>query len=322
MTSSIVIRGLTKRYAGGVTAVSDLSLDVPAGSIFGFLGANGAGKTTTIRIIAGLAHPTAGSITVAGVARDAGLAYRRQVGYLAQEPAFYGWMTGREALRYVAGFHPELPRPLDRRIEELLDLVGLAADGGRRIAEYSGGMRQRLGIATALIGQPAVIVLDEPVSGLDPIGRRDVLRLMQELHGVTTVFYSTHILDDVQRVADHVAILDHGRLVIAAPTDELLARSSRGFLRVELAGATPDTMAGLRSIDGVIAVSAGSLPDASASGAVRYNVRVDDGETAAVQAAVTRLAAAHGLAVIESRPASLDLETVFLNLVDDQERVA
>ncbi len=318
MTPSISIRGLTKTYPGGVTAVRDLSLDVPEGSVFGFLGANGAGKTSTIRIVAGLAHPSSGDVSVAGVPLEAGLAYRRHVGYLAQEPAFYGWMTGREALRYVAGFHPWLDEPVEPRIAELLDLVGLADAADRRTSEYSGGMRQRLGIAQALVGKPEVIVLDEPVSGLDPIGRRDVLRLMQQLRGTTTVFYSTHILDDVQRVADHVAILDRGRLVTTAPTDQLLAASGRGVLRVELSGARPvaaDRLRGIRGVREVVARPA-------AADRAAFELRLDDGAQQAVQVAITRFAAAEGFAVLESRPASLDLEAIFLNLVDDQEQAA
>ena len=156
-----------------------------------------------------------------GVAVSAAGEHRRQLGYLAQDPRFYGWMTGRETLRYVASFRG-VGADRERQITDLLGRVGIAEAADRRTSTYSGGMRQRLGIAQALVGRPAVILLDEPVSALDPIGRKDVLDLMRELKGETTVFYSTHILDDVQRVSDHVAILDHGRLVKAAPTHVLL----------------------------------------------------------------------------------------------------
>ena len=146
-------------------------------------------------------------------------------------------MTGRETLRHVARF-----RGVDTNrepwIATLLERVGIADAADRRTSTYSGGMRQRLGIAQALVGRPAVILLDEPVSALDPIGRKDVLDLMRELKGETTVFYSTHILDDVQRVSDHVAILDHGRLVKAAPTQVLLGSFTKNMLRVVLGGAT------------------------------------------------------------------------------------
>jgi ABC-2 type transport system ATP-binding protein len=319
MHPSITIRGLTKTYPGGVTAVHDLDLEVPAGSIFGFLGANGAGKTSTMRIVAGLAHETAGTVEVDGISRRAGAEYLRHVGYLAQEPAFYGWMTGREVLGFVSRFHGR-DSGTEARIGELLALVGLADDADRRTVTYSGGMRQRLGIAQALVGQPSVVVLDEPVSGLDPIGRRDVLELMTVLRGSTTVFYSTHILDDVQRVADHVAILDHGSLVVAASTADLLARATEGRLRVVLAGASAATADRLRALPGIAAVS--PVPDDSGDGQAAFDVRVADGRIPEAQFEVTRFAAAEGLAVLTSRPDSLDLEAIFLSLVDPKEHAA
>ncbi len=322
MPSAISIENLAKTYPGGLTAVRDLSLEVPEGSVFGFLGPNGAGKTTTIRMIAGLARPSAGTITVAGIRREAGVAYRRQVGYLAQAPAFYGWMNARQVLEYVAGFHASCRADVRQRTAELLEMVGLAGVATQPIRTYSGGMLQRLGIAQALVGRPAAIVLDEPVSGLDPGGRRDVLALMAQLRGTTTVFYSTHILDDVQRVADHVAILNHGRLVTSAPTAELLARHSEGTLRVEIAGATTGLVGRLAALPGVISASPavsepGALdpePDSSV-----FELRIRDGATRAVQAEVTQLAAETELALVEARPVTLDLEGVFLRLIDDQE---
>ena len=317
MQPSIAIRGLTQTYPGGVTAVHDLNIDVPAGSVFGFLGANGAGKTTTMRIVAGLAHPTSGDVEVGGIPRSAGIEYLRRVGYLAQEPAFYGWMTARDVLRFVARLHGGAGS--ERRIGELLALVGLTDAADRRSSTYSGGMRQRLGIAQALVGQPSVIVLDEPVSGLDPIGRRDVLELMASLKGTTTVFYSTHILDDVQRVADHVAIVDHGRLVVTAPTAELLARSTEGSIRVELAGASAETADRLRALPGVSRVS---IAPGDGGSPTAFDVRVRDGLVPQVQLAVTSFAAEHGMAVLSARPDTIDLETVFLRLVDTQERAA
>ena len=180
--------------------------------------------------------------------------HRRQLGYLAQDPRFYGWMTGRETLRYVASFRG-VGADRERQITELLGRVGIAEAADRRTSTYSGGMRQRLGIAQALVGRPAVILLDEPVSALDPIGRKDVLDLMRELKGETTVFYSTHILDDVQRVSDHVAILDHGRLVKAAPTHVLLGSFTANTLRVVLGGAKAATEVGMRQIPGVASVT-------------------------------------------------------------------
>ena len=179
-------------------------------------------------------------------------------------------------------------------------------------------MRQRLGIGQALIGRPSVLLLDEPVSSLDPIGRREVLDLMRDLRGETTVFYSTHILDDVERVSDHVAILDGGRLVKSAPTGELLASFDQDRLRVALGGADDSTVVALTSLPGVI-----SVEPVERTGDLRaYLVRVEAGSTAAVQAAITRYGADNGLTVAENQLIRLGLEDVFLRLVDTKERAA
>jgi ABC-2 type transport system ATP-binding protein len=316
MTNAISMIGLTKHY-GQVRALTDLTLDVPAGTVFGFLGPNGAGKTTALKVLAGLASATSGRATINGVPVSAGGQHRRQLGYLAQEPRFYGWMTGRETLRYVASFRG-LDGDRDQRINDLLERVGLADAGDRRTSTYSGGMRQRLGIAQALVGRPAVILLDEPVSSLDPIGRKDVLELMEELRGETTVFYSTHILDDVQRVSDHVAILDHGRLVKAAPTHALLGSFTRNTLRVVLGGALPDTDASLRGLPGVTGVAVSSRDPVSTT----YDVSTAEGASADVQRAVTMFAVQAGMTLIGNAEETLDLETVFLRLIDPKEVAA
>ncbi len=316
MTNAISMVGLTKHYQG-VQALTDLTLDVPSGTVFGFLGPNGAGKTTTLKVLAGLARSTAGGATINGVPVSAAGDHRRQLGYLAQDPRFYGWMTGRETLRYAARFRGADP-DRERRITTLLGRVGIAEAGDRRTATYSGGMRQRLGIAQALVGRPAVLLLDEPVSALDPIGRKDVLDLMRELKGETTVFYSTHILDDVQRVSDHVAILDHGRLVKAAPTQDLLGSFTRNMLRVVLGGATDDTAAGLRGLPGVAQVTLVQRT----SDVTTFDVTSLDGASATVQRSITRFAVDAGLTLISNAEETLDLETVFLRLIDQQEVAA
>jgi ABC-2 type transport system ATP-binding protein len=316
MTNAISMVGLTKHYKG-VQALTDLSLEVPTGTVFGFLGPNGAGKTTTLRILAGLARPTAGVATINGVPVSAAGEHRRELGYLAQDPRFYGWMTGRETLRYVARLHGA-DADQERRIGQLLERVGIADAGDRRTSTYSGGMRQRLGIAQALVGRPAVILLDEPVSALDPIGRKDVLDLMRELKGETTVFYSTHILDDVQRVSDHVAILDHGRLVKAAPTQVLLGSFTKDTLKVVLGGAGRSTEAGLRELAGVASVSVISRDGANTT----FDVSTHVGASADVQRSITGFAIAAGLTLISNAQESLDLETVFLRLIDRKEVAA
>jgi ABC-2 type transport system ATP-binding protein len=311
MRSAITAEGLAKRY-GDVDALRDLTLDVPAGSIFGFLGPNGAGKTTALKILAGLTSATAGTATVDGVPVGVQGAHRVQVGYLAQDPRFYGWMSGRQTLAYVGTFFPG--RVDARRIDELLDLVGLADAADRRTSTYSGGMRQRLGIAQALAGDPAVLLLDEPAAALDPLGRHDVLALLRQLRGDKTVFYSTHILDDVERVSDHVAILDGGRLVASAPTADLLRRSTTGTVRVALVGATESTAAALGTLPGVTRVAA-----AGRSGDEwRWDLSVDDGGVQAVQRAVMQLAAAGNLIVVTNRQETLDLEATFLRIVSEE----
>jgi len=312
MTNAISMVGLTKHYKG-VEALTDLTLDVPAGTIFGFLGPNGAGKSTTLKILAGLARPTAGRATLNGIAVSAAGDHRRELGYLSQDPRFYGWMTGRETLRYVASFHGG-DGERERWIDQLLERLGIAEAGDRRTSTYSGGMRQRLGIAQALVGRPAVVLLDEPVSALDPIGRKDVLDLMRELKGETTVFYSTHILDDVQRVSDHVAILDQGRLVKAAPTQVLLGSFTRDTLRVVLGGAGDATTAGLRDLTGVASVTLSAYD----GGAATYDVTTRPGASADVQRSITGYAVAAALTLISNSEETLDLETVFLRLIDQK----
>jgi ABC-2 type transport system ATP-binding protein len=316
MANAIAMHGLTKHYKG-VKALTDLTLDVPAGTVFGFLGPNGAGKTTALKVLAGLARATSGSATVNGVAVSAAGDHRRQLGYLAQDPRFYGWMTGRETLRYVASFR-RIGADRERQITQLLGRVGIAEAADRRTSTYSGGMRQRLGIAQALVGRPAVILLDEPVSALDPIGRKDVLDLMRELKGETTVFYSTHILDDVQRVSDHVAILDHGRLVKAAPTQVLLGSFTANTLRVVLGGTSDSTDVGLQGIAGVASVNL-----VSRSGdRTTYDVVTRAGASATVQREITQFAVSSGLTLIANAEETLDLETVFLRLIDQKEVAA
>jgi ABC-2 type transport system ATP-binding protein len=317
-TTAISTAGLTRHYPG-VQALTDLTLDVPAGSVYGFLGPNGAGKSTTLKILAGLTRPTSGTARVSGIPLDAGGAYRRHVGYLAQDPRFYDWMTGRETLRFVAATGADPSARDEGWIAETLRTVGLDASAAdRRTKTYSGGMRQRLGIAQALVTKPTVLLLDEPVSALDPIGRREVLDLMAALKGHTTVFYSTHILDDVERVADTVAILDQGRLVRAAPTADLLQSFSNDRLRVVVAGGDDDTGVDLAALPRVLAVE-----PAERAGDVRtYLVRVRPEDAAAVQRDVTRFAVDHDLTLTENGLVRMALEDVFFRLIDTKERAA
>src|SRR5574339_118696 len=216
--------GLTKTYKES-NALQNLDLQVPKNSICGFLGPNGAGKSTTIKLLLGLIRPTSGRAEVFGMdtVRNS-VAIRQRVGYLAQDPRYYDHMTARETLRFTARFFYSGPETMiENRIAETLELVGISDKADRPIKGFSGGERQRLGIAQAQINYPDLIILDEPAASLDPMGRRDVLEVMERLRKHTTVFYSTHILDDVQRVSDTVVIMNHGQMVAHAPIQELMA---------------------------------------------------------------------------------------------------
>src|SRR5512139_2354930 len=233
----IETHGLSKCYKG-VQALKALDLQVQEHTICGFLGPNGAGKTTTIKLLLGLAQPTGGSGRVFGkdILKDND-EIRRRVGYLAQDPRFYEYMTARETLRFTARFFYEGPRAeIERRVAETLELVGLADKAERPVKGFSGGERQRLGIGQAQVNYPDLLILDEPAASLDPIGRRDVLEVMSRLRKHTTIFYSTHILDDVQRVSDTVVILNKGTLVAQGPIEELLAGSEGVIYIIHLKG--------------------------------------------------------------------------------------
>ena len=212
--AAVVVSGLTKTF-GASRALDGVDLAVPEGAVFGFLGPNGAGKTTTLRILAGLARPTSGSASVFGhdVTRDADSVHAL-IGYLPDVPGFYKWMTATEYLELSGRLFGLEPAVLEQRSHALLDLAGLTGVT-TRIGGYSRGMKQRLGVAQALINAPRLLLLDEPTSALDPIGRREVLEMIASLAGRTTVFFSTHILADVERVCSDVAILARGRVVAA-----------------------------------------------------------------------------------------------------------
>jgi ABC-2 type transport system ATP-binding protein len=224
-SNSLVIEthNLSKAYKG-VQALQDLNLTVKEHSIFGFLGPNGAGKSTTIKILLGLIQPSGGQATIFGHDVQRGsVEIRKRAGYLAQEPRYYEHLTARQILSYTAHFFYRGPKDLiEARVQEMLELVDLEDKADRAMRGFSGGERQRLGIAQAQVNYPDLLILDEPAASLDPMGRHDVLEVMEKLRKHTTIFYSTHILDDVQRVSDTVAILNRGRLIAEAPIAELL----------------------------------------------------------------------------------------------------
>ena len=226
--------GLSKRY-GSAQALIGLDLAVPANSIFGLLGPNGAGKSTTMKLLTRQIAPSGGQAWVAGVPISGQAAdVRNRIGYLSEQPPFYSWMTGFEFLNFVGelfGLDAILRR---KRCDELLELVGLTNAAKKRIGAYSHGMRQRLGIAQALMNQPEVLFLDEPVSALDPMGRKEVLEMLASLKGKSTVFFSSHILTDVDRICDEVAVLHKGKLLVQSPTQSLKEQYAQPVITIEV----------------------------------------------------------------------------------------
>jgi ABC-2 type transport system ATP-binding protein len=229
---SIETTALTKRY-GSTTAVDQLNLSVPDGTVYGFLGPNGAGKTTTMRILTGLTTPTSGSATVAGVPVTDRDSLRPHIGYLPEEPPLYEQATAYEQLEYVAGLRDLPSRETQDRIDDLLNRLDLSPnDAATRIAEYSKGMRQKVAYVQAVLHDPDVAFLDEPTSGLDPRAARTIRELIGELTDEgTTVFLSTHILPVVEEVADTVGILYDGKLVAEDTPDQLTQRAETGETR-------------------------------------------------------------------------------------------
>jgi len=222
------------KYYKKVKALDNLTLEVPDNVVFGFLGPNGAGKTTTVKLLTGFSRPTDGRAWVAGEEiGDGNLNLRAKTGLLPDVPAFYDWMNGREFLYMVGEFFHLSRAEIRTRTEELLQLVDLKKAANRRIGGYSRGMKQRLGIAQALFNRPKVLFLDEPTSALDPIGRREVLTLIKQLKQQATVFMSTHILSDVERVCDVVAIVNKGKLITVSSVEALREKYARSIFNIE-----------------------------------------------------------------------------------------
>lgn len=308
---AIAVAGLVKTYDGR-RVLDGVDLAVAPGSVFGFLGRNGAGKTTTLRILLGLAAPTDGTVRVLG--RDvtrAGDDVRARVGFLPDVPGYYPWMTGPEFLRFCGGLFGLRGPNLSARVDTLLDLAGLTGVE-QRIGGYSRGMRQRLGIAQALINAPAVLFLDEPTSALDPLGRRDVLAMIAALAGRTTVLFSTHILADVERVADTVAVIEAGRVLRQAPLAELTAGygASRRLL-IEVAGGEPARTRLAAVLSGQPWAS--RVESIEAEGRPAVEVTSDDLEAAGE--VVPRLLAEAGLALLRFEPREASLEDAFVELL-------
>ena len=224
VAAALRTRGLTKRFRGGQVAVDGVDLEVPAGSVYGFLGPNGSGKTTTIRMLLGLIEPTGGEFELLGRRMPgAAAAVLPRVGALVEGPAFHPYLSGRDNLaRLDAGDRTVDPRSARARIDGALERVGLAAAAGKRYRNYSLGMRQRLGLAGALLRPRDLLVLDEPTNGLDPQGTREVRSLVRELAADgSTVFLSSHLLSEIEQVCSHVAVMSRGRLITQGTLSQL-----------------------------------------------------------------------------------------------------
>ncbi len=289
------LRKTFRRRRGSRTALDGMDLVVPAGGVHGFLGPNGSGKTTTLRCLLGLVHADSGRMQLFGRPVPAELpSVVGEVGALVETPAFFGNFSGRRNLELLAGV-AELP---GRRVDEVLDIVELRDRAGDRVRGYSLGMKQRLGIAAALLKAPRLLVLDEPTNGLDPGGIREVRELLRRLGaGGTTVLLSSHLLAEVQQICDSVSIVSHGRLVATGAVSEVLAGGATGDVRVVVG----DLAAAHRAlVDAGLTVTAN--PDHLVVRAV------------ADPAAVSELLAARQLYVRELAPVAADLESVFLRL--------
>ena len=288
---------LCKQY-GNALRVAHLDLDVPEGSVYGFLGPNGAGKSTTLKMILGLVRPTAGSIRVLGKSMDSKnrLAVLRQVGSLIESPSYYGHLTGEENLRIVQ----TLRGVPEKNIREVLQIVRLDGQRGKRVAHYSLGMKQRLGLAAALLGYPKLLILDEPTNGLDPAGiqeMRELICSLPERFGMTVVV-SSHLLSEIDQMADHVAIIREGELVFQDTLEALHGRS-----RHHLA---------LRTTNNAVAravLQEKSVPCQEEGGYLILPILSDE-----IAAQLTRLLGARNLGVIRLEERQKSLEDIFLEL--------
>jgi ABC-2 type transport system ATP-binding protein len=309
-TFVIETRDLTKTYKS-IEALQSLDLQVRQNSIFGFLGPNGAGKTTTIKLLLGLIRPTSGSASVFGmdIVKES-LEIRAHIGYLPQEPHFYEYMTARQTLRFTARFFFKGPeKAIEARVEEMLALVDLTEKADRPIKTFSGGERQRLGIAQAQVNYPDLLILDEPAASLDPLGRRDVLEVMSKLRKYTTIFYSTHILNDVQRVSDTVVILNKGKLVAQGPIDFLLAGSEGVVYNIQVKGDIEKVCRQVQAQPWVSRVVTGQHNEMNT-----LQVSVTDPQAAETQ--LLKLLVNGPAVVTEFRRKQYDLEDIFMQVIE------
>jgi ABC-2 type transport system ATP-binding protein len=300
--SAVSLRGLTKRY-GDRVAVDGLTIDVPAGVVAGFVGPNGAGKTTTMAMLLGLVAPSGGDGTVLGEALDDPAAYLGRVGALIEGPAFYPALSGERNLAVLATAGGHDPA----QIPGLLELVGLRERADDRVRRYSFGMKQRLGIASALLGEPRLLILDEPINGLDPAGVHEMRGLIGRLAGgERTVLVSSHVLSELEQVSDWLIVVDGGRLIFQGPAGELLDQTGAALV------VAPEHPADLARLRGLLA--AGGHDAQPGDDGLR--VALNGGDPRGLAAAINRAAAADGIVLAELRVARTSLEDRYLTMVN------
>ncbi len=303
---AVSLRGLTKRY-GERVAVDGLTIDVPAGVVAGFVGPNGAGKTTTMAMLLGLVAPSGGDGSVLGQPLGDPAAYLGGVGALIEGPAFYPALSGERNLAVLATAGGHDPA----QIPQLLELVGLTERGDDRVRRYSFGMKQRLGIASALLGDPRLLILDEPINGLDPAGVHEMRGLIGRLaSGERTVLVSSHVLTELEQVCDWLIVIDGGRLIFQGPAGELLDRTGSRLV------VAPEHPADLERLRGLLAAAGHDAEP----GAEHLQIALDGGDPRAVAAAVNRAASGGGVVLAELRVARTSLEDRYLSMVNGGDR--
>ena len=297
-TYIVETHGLTKRYGSGVLAVDSVDMSVRRGEVYGFLGPNGAGKTTTLRMLVGLIRPTSGTAAVAGQAPGAPTGLKR-VGTLIESPGFYPYLSGRENLRVVA----DMAGAPQRRVDEVLDVVELTSRAGRKFGTYSTGMKQRLGVAAALLKDPELLILDEPTNGLDPQGMAEMRKLIKDIgQGDRTVLLSSHLLVEVEQICDRVGVISNGRLVRQSTVHELIGDEGV-YVRADRPAQAEEILVRTYGREAVGRQNGGFVLRAKPGASVEVN----------------RVLMTAGVGVAELRPFERSLEEVFFQLTGEKQ---
>lgn len=295
------VKGLSKHF-DKKPVVNDVSFKFQEGGCIALIGPNGAGKTTILRTLAGLLKPTKGTVTFAGMKPNSDI--RAHIGYLPQHPMFYTWMTGEEFLKFSGRLFNLSKEEVVKRSDELLDVVGIGHAKSKRISKYSGGMRQRLGIAQAMIHKPQLLMLDEPVSALDPIGRREVLTLMEELKKELTILFSTHILSDADEVSDELLLLHEGQMVESGKMATLRKKYQTKKIELTFTENTEKFYQQLMSLDSVI--------DANVVG---NTIEVQASDVKQTRQAILQMAVKEDWPLTDLRTKQATLEDMFMKAV-------